>query len=154
MSNGAIRGFRQDDDRAWKRFKGWMKSLGAGEFFTLSYTRPRNPKLHRKFFAMLRHAFDHWEPRALTHNGQPVAKNFEAFREQVLILAGHYEQTFALDGTVQLRAKSIRFDKLDDDDEFARIYESVLLVLLEHVLTNYKRDDLDRVVAELEAFGT
>lgn len=155
MSTGGLRGFRQDDDRAWKRFKGWVKRLEPGEFFTLSYRRPRNVKLHRKFFAMLNYAFEHWEPerarKRLTYKGAPIEKNFEAFREQVTILAGFYEQAFDLTGRMTLRARSIAFDKMDDD-EFARLYEAVFDVLWKHVFINHTREDLEGVIAKLEGF--
>lgn len=157
MSTGGLRGLTQDDDKSYRRFKTWLDRLQAGEFFTMLIKRPRSPKFHRKFFKMLRVAFDHWEPargrKRLTYRGQPIAKNFEAFREKVLILAGYYEQTFDLAGRMQLRAKSIAYERLDDD-EFAVVYEAVLNVLLEHVLTNYKREDVDHVVEQLERFGT
>jgi uncharacterized protein DUF1367 len=156
MANGGLRGYTQDDDRAYKRFKGWLDRLGGGEYFTLIYKRPRSHKFHRKFFKMLRHAFDHWDPqegrKRLTYRGKPIAKDFDAFREQVLILAGFYVQTFDLrTGKMQLRAKSIAYEKLDDD-EFAVVYNAVFTVLLEHVLNNYSPDDLDQVVSELERF--
>lgn len=155
MSNGELRGFRQDDDKAWKRFKAWWKRLEPGEFFTLSYKRPRNGKVHRKFFAMLNYAFQHWEPararKRLTYKGLPIEKNFDAFREQVTILAGFYEASYDLKGRVKLKAKSIAYDKMDDD-EFVRLYEAVFDVLMKHVFINHTREDLREVIAKLEEF--
>jgi uncharacterized protein DUF1367 len=157
MRDGNLRGYGQEHDRAYKRFKGWLKRLEPGEFFTFSWRQPRNPAFHRKFFALLNHGFEHWEPeqgrKRLTYRGRAIEKNFEAFRENIIILAGFYEQSFDLQGRMQLRAKSISFDKMGEE-EFERLYEAVLKVLLEHVLTNYKRGDLERVVAELERFGS
>lgn len=155
-SSGELRGYGQEHDAAFKRFKTFTKNLEPGEFFTFSYRKPRNVRFLRKFFALLNHAFEHWEPehgrKRLTYRGKPIAKSFEGFREMVIVLAGFYEASYDMKGRVSLRAKSIAFDKMPEE-EFEQLYEAVLKVLLEQVLTNYKRDDVERVVAELEKFG-
>lgn len=154
---GALRGFTQDDDRAWKRFKAWSKRLAAGEFFSFSYKQPRNAKFHRKFFALMKVGFDHWEPergrKRLTYKGVPIEKDFDAFRRDITIMAGFFTATYDLEGRVKLEAKSISFAKMEQDT-FERLYEAVVRVLLEQVLTNYHRDDLDRAVAQIERFAT
>lgn len=155
-ANGELRGYGEDNDRAYQRFKVWIARLEPGEFFTFSWRQPRNVRFHRKFFALLNHAFEAWEPehgrKRLTYKGRPIEKNLENFRKEITILAGFYNASYDLKGRVKLEAQSIAFDKMDDET-FATLYEAVLKVLLEHVLTNYKRDDVERVVAELEKFG-
>jgi len=155
-SRGEIRGFTEGDDKKWKRYCAWVEGLEPGEFFTLVYKQPRNLRFHRKFFAMLNHSFEHWEPeqgrKRFTYKGRAITKDFDQFRKDILILAGFYEARYDLKGRVELQAKSIAFDKMEED-EFERVYEAVLKVLLEQVLTNYTRDDLDRVVEQLQAFG-
>lgn len=154
---GELAGFGQESVTAWARFKSWWRGLDAGEFFMLEYRTPRNAKFHRKFFALLNVGFEHWEPTAsrkhFTHKGQVIAKNFERFRKDITILAGYGEPIFDLKGRMHLEAKSISFAKMSDD-EFSQLYEAVLKVLLEQVLTNYAREDIDRVVAELQGFGS
>ena len=156
IGTGELRGYGQENDTAYQRFKKWLAKLEPGEFFTFTYRQQRNVKFHRKFFALMNHAFDHWEPehgrKRLTYRGKPIAKSLNAFREMVTILAGYYEASYDLQGRVKLRAKSIAFDKMPEE-EFAQLYEAVLKVLLEQVLQNYKRDDIERVVAELEKFA-
>ncbi len=120
----------------------------------LEVVQPRNPKFHRKFFALLNLGFEAWEPgrKHKTHKGIPVSKNFEQFREDITILAGFYEQTFDLHGRLKLKAKSISFAKMEEP-EFEQLYSAVADVLLEHVLTKYAgREELDSVVNQLMGF--
>lgn len=146
-------GFTQADQKAWLEFKAMIEGMGEGEYLALEYRRPRIGWMHRKFFAMLNHGFEHWETgrKRKTYKGMPVEKNFENFRKDVIILAGYYTQSFDLKGRLVLEAKSISFAKMEQD-EFEKLYDSVANVLLEQVLTNYKRADLDKVVAELMDF--
>jgi hypothetical protein len=155
-SEGEIRGRSQADDAAYRKHLRMVDGLEAGEFFTVSVKRPRNGKFHRKLFAMLTYAFEHWEParsrKRLKFKGVPIEKNFESFREQATILAGFYEQSFDLKGRMHLRAKSIAYDSMDADD-FEKLYSAVLDVLLKHVFINHKREDVEEVIAQLERFG-
>lgn len=64
-------------------------------------------------------------------------------------MAGHYIQTWTLDGEMRLRAKSISFAAMDDA-EFEQVYGSVADVILTKVLTGYRdREELDRVVEHI-----
>lgn len=145
---GALDGFGEEAKKSWRRLWGRLIQLEPGEIADVSIVVPRNPRFHRKFFALLKIGFDCWEP-GLAHDGEPVAKDFEQFREDVTIMAGHYVQTWTLEGEMRLRAKSISFAAMDDD-EFERVYSSVADVLLTRVLKGYKdRAELDRVVEHI-----
>ena len=144
----ALDGFGQDDKKAWRRLWKRLVNMEPGELAEVMFVVPRNPRFHRKFFALLNIGFEAWEP-TLTHEGHVVEKDFEQFRVDVTILAGHYVQTWTLDGEMRLRAKSISFASMDDA-EFERVYSSVADVLLSRVLTNYTdRAELDRVVEHI-----
>jgi Protein of unknown function (DUF1367) len=151
--DGRLHGLTAADEAARQQFKRMTNELGDGEMVRLSYARPRNTKFHRKFFAMLNVGFEHWEPsrKHRTHKGKPITKNFERFREDITILAGFYEQTIDLKGRMKLTATSIAFANMTED-EFEGLYNAVAQVLLTQVLTNYQRNDLDRVVEELIRF--
>lgn len=146
-------GMSEDDKTAWKKFWSRVKRLEAGELVKVSFKIERNGKFHRKFFAMLNVGYEAWDPGRThkTHKGMPVQKNFEQFREDVTILAGFYEQTFDLQGRLVLKAKSISFANMEQA-EFERVYSAVADVLLNHVLTNYTRSDLDEVVEKVLRF--
>ncbi len=151
---GVVDGAGKDDRSRWQKFWSKVKRLEAGEVFDFEIVFPRNSKFHRKFFALLQVGFESWDPgrKHKTHKGIPVTKNFEQFREDVTILAGFYEQTFDLSGQMKLKAKSIKFSKMDDA-EFEQVYSAVADVLLTHVLTRYaNRADLDRVVEQVMRF--
>lgn len=152
---GVLHGLTGDDDRSWKRFKRWAKSLAPGEIFSFSFEHERDSVQHRRYMKMVRYAFHHWEPApgaALEHKGMVVAKDFERFRKDVLILAGFFEAKFALDGSVVLEAQSLKFKKMPQTT-FEQVYAATFDVLLKHVLTTYTRENLQEVVQQLERFG-
>lgn len=154
LFGGYVDGFGEDDKAEWKKFWGRIKGLEAGEIVKLSFSVMRNGKFHRKFFAMLAVGYDAWEPprKRKSYKRMPILKNMDQFREEVTILAGHYEQTFNLDGEMRLRAKSISFGNMDDT-EFEKVYSSVATVLLQRVLKNYAgRAELDSVVERMLEF--
>ncbi len=111
---GCIEGVGETDRKSWNKMWRKVLNLEPGEMIRFDTVFPRNPYFHRKFFAMLNVGFDAWEPnrKNKSYKGQPVTKNFEVFREEALILAGFYVQTFGLDGKLQLKAKSIGIDQL------------------------------------------
>jgi hypothetical protein len=143
----------EDDKTGWKRMWSRIKNLAAGELVKLSFKVERNGQFHRKFFKMLRVGYDAWDPgrKHKQHKGMEVSKNFDQFREDVIILAGFYEQTFDLQGRMVVKAKSINFASMDQE-EFERVYSAVADVLLTHVLTKYSRADLDEVVEQMMRF--
>lgn len=150
----AIDGFSHEDKTVWRRFLGKLFNLEHGELANIEVVIPRNPRFHRKFFALLNLGFDAWNPGRThkTHNGIPVSKNFDQFREDVTILAGYYEQTYDLAGSMRLKAKSISFANMEDP-EFEQLYGEVATVLLEKVLTKYaNRAELDQVVNQVLGF--
>ena len=129
----------------------FISKLKLGQGVTASVKRHRNPKHHKKYFALLNLAFDHWEPAANTYKGQIVGKNFEQFRNDIVVLAGFYEMAVNLKGETRLTAKSISFANMDQA-EFDALYNATVNVILKHILTNYSRDDLDAVMDQLQGF--
>ncbi len=128
-----------------------FKSVHAGETIRVVFTKPRNSKYHRKFFAMLNVGYEAFEPPEQVHKGLPVQKNFERFRKDVIISAGFYNVVANLKGEVRAEAHSISFGNMGEE-EFTKLYNACCNVLLHRVLRNYTRDDLDRVVEELVRF--
>lgn len=150
-----IRGTNADEDRAWKRIWKRITSFEPGEISFLEFIIPRNPRFHRKFFALLDVGFDAWEPNRVrkSYKGRAMEKNREQFREDITILAGFYEQTFDLKGRMVIRAKSISFAKMDDV-EFERLYSAVIDVLLREVCTRYAgRAELEAVADKFMGFA-
>ena len=128
-----------------------LTRLKAGDVLRGDFKKARNPKFHRKFFALLDIGYDSWEPGELdTKLGVPE-KNRNRFRGQVTVLAGYYDVAFNLDGSPQLIPKSISFANMTQT-EFEELYSAVANVLLVKVLGNYTRDDLDNRVAQILDF--
>lgn len=149
-----LRGFTNADNSRWKKLWKKLIDMDPGEMMVVDFKFPRNPKFHAKFFALLTIGFDMWEPerKHKTYKGMAVQKDFEQFREDVTILAGFYEQTFDFRGHMKLKAKSISFSSMDDDD-FAKLYSAVADVLLREVCTRYAgREELDSVVEQITGF--
>ena len=119
------------------------------------FTRMRNPKFHRKMFALLSLGMSAWiAPNELEYKGRPVAKSFDRFRRDIVILAGHYEAVVTLKGEVRLEAKSLSFASMDEA-EFERVYAGVLTVLWDRIfeLAGYKsKEEVDKTVNELLRF--
>jgi hypothetical protein len=130
----------------------FIASLKLGAPVRAEVKRMRNYKFHRKFFALLDFAFENWEPSEATYKGEIVAKNRKQFRNDVTVLAGYGETTLTLKGEIRVVAKSISFASMEQD-EFDRLYNAVVNVILSKILKNYTRDDLDNVINRLMDFA-
>ena len=140
-------------DEETREFIGKLK-LGAG--LRGDFKRQRNPRFHRKAFALLKFAFDLWDAPQLEYKGQPVAKNFDRFRRDITILAGHYESTINFRGEVRLEAKSLSFSNMSED-EFETVYRSILNVVWDRVLKSKGYESarqVDGVIDELLRFDS
>lgn len=111
-----------------------LEKIKNGSTITAQFKQPRNPDFHRKFFALLNFAFDYWDPDASYPNGEAPAKNFDRFRKDILILAGHRTLVVNIRNEVRYEAGSISFGKMDEI-EFNNVYRSVFNVLWAYVLS-------------------
>lgn len=131
------------------------RKFKIGQHVTFKATRQRNPQFHRKFFALLNFAFDYWEMPELDDPkfaGIEPEKNFDRFRKDLIILAGFYDATYRIDGSVRFEAKSISFGSMSED-EFEKLYDGVFSVILKRILPHYQRHELESVVNELLQFA-
>ena len=130
-----------------------LSKIKAGETVKLTLTRPRNVGFHRKFFALMNLAFDYFEPpphgegSALAERIE-VQKNFDRFRKDITILAGHYEATYRLNGDVRVEAKSISFGSMSQD-EFEHLYSKCIDVILAKVCTQFTEEQLRKSVEDM-----
>lgn len=129
----------------------YIAKLKLGQGVTATVKRHRNPRFHRKYFALLNLAFDAWEPVAATYKGQVVGKNFDQFRNDIVCLAGFGEVAINLRGETRVTAKSISFASMSQDD-FDDLYNATVNTVLKHVLTTYDREQLDEVMDRLTGF--
>jgi hypothetical protein len=118
MPNGVLRAANQQDSDS-------IKNIANGTLVNAKIVQPRNPKFHRKFFAMLGFFFELWEiPEDLDYKGIKPEKNFDQFRKDILIAAGFRELIVNIKGECRFVASSISFSAMGDD-EFAQVYKLV-----------------------------
>ncbi len=124
-----------------------------GQIVKAKITKPRNLDFHRKYFALLDHAYDAWEPEIPEQwQGHDIEKNKETFRKNIQILAGYGYPVINLKNEVRYESKSIKFGKMKQE-EFEQLYSSVINVILKHILKNHDRADIDRIVEEILRFA-
>ena len=136
---------RQDEEE--------IEKLPKDQPLRVKVTRMRNVDHHRKYFALLNHAFDCWSPQLAGKYpyGTVPEKNFERFRGDLIILAGFYQQFYRVDGSLRIEPKSISFGSMAQD-EFEDLYTKTINVIVKHVLTQYTGDMLREIVQQIEDF--
>lgn len=131
------------------------EKLKNGVVYTFDAKKERNSLFHRKVLALIRLGFDAWDPTSTItirySEGITPEKDFEKFREDLTIAAGHYYATYSIDGSVTLRAKSISFASMDEI-EFEDLFSRFVDVLLRDILSKYTRADIDNIVDQVLGF--
>lgn len=138
-------------DEATQEF---VQRLKVGHQVAANFRQMRNPRFHRKMFALFKLAFDAWEAPAMEYKGEAVSKQFDGFRADLTILAGHYVARTNLKGEVRLEAKSLSFGSMDEE-EFGKVYKDVLNVVWSKVLSTHGYSSagaVDDVVERLLGF--
>lgn len=127
-----------------------LQHIKIGQPTKLTFKRVRNYQFHKKWFALLSLAYDYWVP---DENNQVGEKNFDQFREDIIILCGYYRQSVRLNGDTRVTAKSISFSSMSAED-FEKLYAKTIDVIIKHVLRNYTGDMLRSIVSQIEDFDT
>lgn len=125
--------------------------LPTGTGVRAKISKMRNYQFHKKFFALLQIGYEAFDPPKIFHKGVEIQKSQERFRKDCIIMAGYYDTVVNLKGEVRAEAKSISFGNMSQD-EFEKLYNAVCNVLLQRVLTNYTKSDLDEVVEKIINF--
>jgi hypothetical protein len=108
-----------------------------GEMYTAEFKLTRNPSFHRKMFAFFNFCFAHWCANRAGLEHMDEATQFDRFRKDLTILAGFYEQTVRLDGSVRTEAKSLAYSNMEAD-EFERCYSALINAAIKHVFAGTK----------------
>ena len=131
----------------------WFNKLKPGEVVMAEFKKVRNYQFHKKYFALLTVGYDNWEPGEINSKYGVPTKNFDRFRADLTILAGFYDTTVRLDGSVRIEPRSISFAKMTAED-FKDLYSRTIDVLIKHV---YKQDmdpeKLNDIVESYLRFG-
>ena len=98
-----------------------IKKLKVNKEYQCEIKQLRNPKFHRKFFALINMLFEN----------QERYNNSDRMRKDLIIEAGFYNEWVDLQGVVQREAKSISFGSMKED-EFQDLYSKVIDVIVQH----------------------
>lgn len=122
-----------------------LHKIPIGKEVKCHISMPRNPRFHRKFFSLLRAAWD-----CLTEQQRNNLRSVESFREQLLITSGFSEPMFDITGNKFMeKARSISFSNMDEakfSEVYSRVLDTVLTILtmngvseeeFNNILSNY-----------------
>jgi hypothetical protein len=113
----------------------------TGETYTAEIKLSRNPAFHRKVMAFFGFCFSHWCATRAGLEHMDEYTQFDRFRKDLTILAGFYEQTVRLDGSIRTEAKSLAFASMKQE-EFERVYSALINAALKHVFANTKDEKI------------
>lgn len=94
----------------------------------IKYTKVRNPKHHRLYFAFIHKVYAN-----LPEKYEDNWPTFDSFRKAMQMYAGYFEETVTLKGERRLEAKSIKYEKLDEMG-FKELHTKVKNVIGEHIM--------------------
>lgn len=110
------------------------EKIANNRYVTADIKQVRNPAFHAKFFALLDFGYGYFEPEPQKIGELEAVKQFDRFRKDVTILAGHREAVINIKGEVRYEAKSISFGSMDEI-EFNQLYKSVFEVIWRMVVS-------------------
>ena len=100
-----------------------MKRFKTGLTFTTEFKQSRNQKFHGKMFSFFNYCFEFWA------NGKDEficeIEQFDRFRKDLTILAGFYNETYRLDGSLRVEAKSLAYANMEQA-EFEKCYTALI----------------------------
>lgn len=126
--SGAFVPATDEDHEVAKRFK-------VGETVRMELRLMRNGGFHRKFFALLKIAYDLWAESmpAREYHGRPVRPEFDRFRRDVTIMAGFFRPVWNARGELRVEAESIAWGSMTQE-RFEKLYSATIDVILEKIL--------------------
>lgn len=104
-----------------------LKNLKNNEMYEIEINTKINPVLHRKMFSFFKFCFDYWCADNSLQRFANEKTQFEAFRGDLLIQAGHCEMVFDLKNPAEFRLvpKSVSYKELNDDIKRRELYVAV-----------------------------
>lgn len=119
----------------------FLANLKYGEEVCADFKKSRNPKFHRKYFALLNLGFEN----------QDKYDEFEDFRTEVKLKTGFYKPHVTTKGIIIYVPKSIAFDKMDDL-EFFELFSKTIDVILKYFIIGSTHEEINRQVDNVLAF--
>jgi hypothetical protein len=125
-----------------------LKKIKTGSVVTCEMRVRHGWEFHKKVFSLMRICYDHFcESSGFFEKlkDESITPSFDVFREDFLILSGHYTKHFSINGTLTLKAKSLSFKGCTHEQK-EEIYSSLIDTALRHI---YKDGSLNE--SELRA---
>lgn len=133
--------------------KDWYDKQKIGAILSGEFKKVRNYRFLKKYFSLLTIGFNNWTPGEIDSRYGKPEKNFERFRADLTILAGYYETTIRLDGSVRVEPKSISFAGMEEED-FAELYSKTIDVLIKYVYgSEMTPEEMDGLVMKYLEFA-
>lgn len=132
----------------------FCQKIKLGSVIHADFKKMRNPKFHRKAFALFNLAFQYWQPGEVSSKHGVPEKNFDRFRKDLTILAGSFHNVIRLDGSVRIEADSLSFGSMDEET-FDKLYNNVLNVILKKIpiLDKLTAEEVNDLVDKVLRFG-
>lgn len=134
LHGGVLSPINETEAERLKRFKN-------GEAYEVDITLTRSPHFHRKVFAFFDFCFDHWSAEYAGYECSDEYTQKEEFRKNLTILAGFYDVVTTMRGETRLRAKSLAYASMDDE-EFSRCYSALINAAIKHVFSGTKDKEI------------
>lgn len=120
---------------------GEAAKIGDGELFKVTWSRPRDLVRHRKFFGLLKVAFENQDQYATP----------EQFRHVVLIELGWADPVITAAGDIHWIVRSMSFSNMDQS-EFDRLYSQTLDLMVRKFVIGTDPRELSRAAEEVMRF--
>lgn len=112
-----------------------MSKIKTGEQVEVEIKMPRNPKFHRKGFALLNFIYHYWCANKAGVEFLDDRAQFDVFRKQLTILAGYRREVVNLRNLqISYEAESISFASMDDE-QFSGWYSSIVNASIKHIFS-------------------
>ena len=115
----------------------------TGENYYIDIPLSRNPAFLRKPMVFFRFCFAHWNCDNV-HQFCSEIEQFERFRKDLTILAGFYNQSVRLDGTLRTEAKSLSFSNMSEE-EFHECYNALINAALKHIFRTADENTINQL---------
>jgi len=110
------------------------KALKGCDEIIFELVKKRNPKFHRKAFALF----------GLVLENQDKYDTIDTLMTEIKLQLGHYEEHVTLGGKLIYKPKSIAFDQMDEND-FNEFMQNAINVILKFFCIGMDREILERI---------
>jgi|SRR5215510_4455209 len=131
----------------------YLKKKAAGVVLTGEFVEEPNYPFLKKMHSLCHFLFDMFSEQVnvgLDYKGVKAVPDYDRFRKDLTILAGHYTCTYDIKGNVRVEAKSWAFAKTTEDQR-QKIYSDLItaalkLPWLKHMPEQELREAVDRII--------